>query len=463
MAPRKDRQGDPNEDLARLVKQAGASHKSLAAQINRIGAAAGVPLRYEHTSVARWVNLGMIPRGRTPEFLAAALGERLGRVVSVTEIGMYSRSGGNPDMGLDFARDPVDAIRVAATYWRTVDRSRRQVISNGFAIAAFATPVTRWLAKPTDAPTAHEGGRQVGRSDLDELWKAADEARLWDSRFGGGNWKASSVTECLRLNAAPLLTGTYTETIGRELFAATAELSRVVGWSAVDTGHHDIAQRHFVQALRLARAAGNVESGCYVMATMALQTTLRGYPEQAADMAEGAYERGLGHAAPRVLAFAKLTEARAHGRAGNAKAAKAALGRTEELLDSIRPGSHDPEQLAYMTHARLAADATEVHRDLNDPKGAFTWNELAEPMPADHFTRATGIRMAVLATSHLQNRDLERGLTAANTSLRILSNVRSSRAHSYLHEAARALTPWKGQPEVADLIHRTRTELPAAA
>ncbi|MFE5494128.1 hypothetical protein ACFQ7Z_29805, partial [Streptomyces virginiae] len=265
-ASTKDRQGHPNEDLARLIKQAGASHKSLAAQINKLGAAAGVPLRYEHTSVARWVNLGMTPRGRTPEFLAAALGERLGRAVSVTEIGMYSRSGGNPDLGLDFAREPVDAIRVAATYWRTVDRSRRQLISNGFAIAAFATPVTRWLAKPTDAPIAHEGGRQVGRSDLDELWKAADEARLWDSRFGGGNWKASSVTECLRLSAAPLLTGTYTEAVGRELFAATAELSRVVGWSAVDTGHHDVAQRHFVQALRLARAAGNEAGPCEMTA-----------------------------------------------------------------------------------------------------------------------------------------------------------------------------------------------------
>ncbi|MFE6483773.1 hypothetical protein ACFVGN_12645 [Streptomyces sp. NPDC057757] len=49
-------------------------------------------------------------------------------------------------------------------------RSRRQLVSNGFAIASFTTPVTRWLAKPAGAPTAHESGRQVGRSDLDELW-----------------------------------------------------------------------------------------------------------------------------------------------------------------------------------------------------------------------------------------------------------------------------------------------------
>lgn len=244
MAPTKDRQGKRGSGPAHQTSR--GEPQSLAAQINKIGAAAGVPLRYEHTSVARWVNLGMISRGRTPEFLAAALGERLGRAVSVDEIGMYCRSGGNPDMGLDFARDPsMPSASPPPTGepWT----APRQLISNGFAIAAFGTPVTRWLAKPTDAPTAHEGGRQVGRSDLDELWKAADEARLWDSRFGGGNWKASSVTECLRLNAAPLLTGTYTETIGRELFAATAELSRVVGWSAVDTGHHDVAQRHFVQ------------------------------------------------------------------------------------------------------------------------------------------------------------------------------------------------------------------------
>ncbi|MET9700010.1 hypothetical protein ABZY31_24255 [Streptomyces sp. NPDC006529] len=53
MTRTKDRPGDPNEDLGRLIKRVGASHKSLAAQVNQIGASVGVPLRYEHTSVAR--------------------------------------------------------------------------------------------------------------------------------------------------------------------------------------------------------------------------------------------------------------------------------------------------------------------------------------------------------------------------------------------------------------------------
>ncbi|MFJ3900146.1 sporulation protein [Streptomyces sp. NPDC090025] len=339
---------------------------------------------------------------------------------------------------------------------------RRKFLRNGFAVTAFTTPVTRWLTQPADAATVHRGGRQVGRADLNELWQAADEARLWDSRFGGGNWKTSSVTECLRLRAAPLLTGTYTEAIGKELFSATAELSRVVGWSAFDIGQHEAAQRHFIQALRLAPAAGDVQAGCYVLTTMALQTMLRGYPQQAADMAEGAYTRARTVAAPRVLAFAKLVEARAHGRADDAKAAGAALVTSENLLDSIRPGTPDPEWLAYFTHARLAADATEIHRDLGQPRAAFAWNAQADAMPSDRFTRAVGIRLAVLAGSHLQDNDLDQSLALGSRALDVLRTVSSTRAHGYLREFTASLEPWKNDRAVGEFIGRTRAELAVA-
>ncbi|MFJ4623638.1 sporulation protein [Streptomyces sp. NPDC088812] len=375
---------------------------------------------------------------------------------------MYERQRGKGDLGLDFPRNPSDAISVAATFWRTVDR--RHFLSNGFAVSAFTTPVTRWLTQPADAATAHQGGRRVGRSDLTELWQAADEARLWDSKFGGGNWKSSSVTECLRLRAAPLLSGTYTESIGKELFAATCELSRVAGWAAFDAGRHEEAQRHFVQALRLARAAGDVQAGAYVLTTMSLQTMLRGFPREAADMAEGAYERAKHSAAPRVLAFAKLAEARAYGRAGDPKAAGAALTHSEDLLGSIRPDSaRDPEWLSYLTHARLAADATEIYRDLGQPQAAITWNEQADAMPPGRFTRAVGIRLSILASTHLQDGDLEQSLHVGSRALEVLRTVSSARAHGYLHSLTADLKPWKKDNEhVSEFISRTRTELAAA-
>ncbi|MFF9147246.1 hypothetical protein ACF1BN_20560 [Streptomyces sp. NPDC014861] len=164
---------------------------------------------------------------------------------------------------------------------------RRRFLAAGFALGAFTTPVTRWLAKPATAatppasPVGSDAGR-VGRADLEGLWAASEEARVRAARPGGGHWQNSSVTLCVQTQAAPMLRGTYTETVGRELFAATAELARVVGWAAFDAGNHDVGPA---------------------------PTMLRGFPEQAADMAEGAYERGRGHAAPRVLAFAKLSPA----------------------------------------------------------------------------------------------------------------------------------------------------------
>lgn len=207
---------------------------------------------------------------------------------------MGTRASSDPDIGLHFPRDPSDAVLGAADFWSNVDR--RDVL--GFAVSAYAVPVTRSLVQPADTAGARESGRRVGRTDITDLWKAVGQAQRWDSKFGGGSRKASSATTCLTERAAPLLRGSYTEATGRELFTVTAELARVAAWTAVDMGHHDTAQRHFVQALRLARAGDAVDMGCYVLSTMALQTVLRGYPSEAVDMAQGAYERAKDTAAP---------------------------------------------------------------------------------------------------------------------------------------------------------------------
>ncbi|NEA43379.1 sporulation associated protein [Streptomyces sp. SID11385] len=435
-------------------------HEALALRVNELARQAGKDTQYTHTSVTNWVTRGMIPRGPVPACIAAALGERLGRRVDVAEIGMDTPSCGNRSMGLDFPRDPADAVRGAIAFWRDVDR--RKFLNNTFAVGAFTIPVTRWLSVPADAASGHHGARRVGRGDLDELWQAVEEARLWDSRFGGGNWKASSTAQCLRQRATPLLQGTYTERVGQELFRVTAELSRQIGWSAFDNGQHDAAQRYLIQALRLARAAGDVEVGAYVLTTMSLASFLRGHPVEAADMAEGAYERAKGIAGPKVLSFARLAEARALARAGHAGAAKTALARSEELLNQAQP-DRDPTWMAYYSAERLATDATEIHRDLGDPAAALRWSRRADTMPATRYTRAVGIRLAVEADSHLQNNDLEQSLAVGHRSVELLSRVHSARAHSYVRSLTEALAPQKKDERVQEFIGHARRELAFAS
>ncbi|MFK0173442.1 helix-turn-helix domain-containing protein [Streptomyces sp. NPDC090306] len=397
-------------------------------------------------------DLGLAPGPATGE-------ESAGPNVAPVRVTREPEPAGIAALGLDFPRAPAEAIGLAATYWRTVDR--RHFLGGGFAAAAYHTPVTRWLTQPADEPVAHRGGgRRVGRGDLTDLWQAADDARAADSRFGGGDWRTSSVVQCLRLRAAPLLAGSYTEAVGTELLTATAELSRVAGWAAVDVGHHDQAQRHLVQALRLARAAGDREVGAYVLTTMALHTLLRGHPQEGADMAEAAYERAKRVAAPRVLAFAKLIEARAHARTGDSEATGRALARSEALLDSVESG-RDPQWLAYFTHARLSADATEIHRDLRQPGAALAWNGQASAMPADQFSRSVGMRLAILATVRLQHGDLDQSLSDGTRALQILRTVSSPRASSYVRQLLAALKSRGADPRVADFRQRALLEINA--
>jgi tetratricopeptide (TPR) repeat protein len=217
-----------------------------------------------------------------------------------------------------------------------------------------------------------------------------------------------------------MLTGTHTEQVRRELFTITAELSRVVAWATFDSGHSGTAQQHFIQVLRLARAGGDVEMGTYILTTMALHTLLEGAPDQALDMAQGAFHRGRRHAAPRVLAFAKLVEARALGRLGDAASASSALSRAEALLDKIQLGTRDPMWISYVTYGRLAADATEIFRDLHNPQAALRWSEQASDISDDVHTRAVGLRLAVVATAACQARNLDQALDCGHRALDIL-------------------------------------------
>lgn len=439
----------PNQALAALLDGQGMSRKGLAYRVNLVAAEAGLRTAYKHTSVARWL-AGETPKDPVPTYIAAVLSQRIGRPVTVDEIGMGASPDGAPP-GWGFPRDHSDAIQGVRAHWSGQDGAR---LADCFAAAGYTLPVTRWLAVPADDATAGEGGRRCGRDDLKELRDTADQARLWDARFGGGDWRLSSVTQCLRDRAIPLLTGTHSEQVGRELFAITAELSRVVAWATFDSGHSGTAQQHFIQALRLARAGGDVEMGTYILTTMALHTLLEGAPDQALDMAQGAFHRGRRHAAPRVLAFAKLVEARALGRLGDATSASCALSRAEALLDKIQPGTYDPMWISYVTYGRLAADATEIFRDLRNPTAALRWSEQANDISDDVHTRAVGLRLAVVTTAACQARDLDQALDFGHRALDILARVTSARAEDYLRAVTAALAPWAADARVRDFTER---------
>ena len=110
---------------------------------------------------------------------------------------------------------------------------------------------------------------------------------------------------------------------------------------AFDTGQQEAAQRYYIQALRLARAAADVPLGGYVLASMSLQATYRGFADEGVDLAQAALERNRGLATARTMSFFRLVEARAHAKAGDAPAARGRPAGGRELAGAL-PGRATP-------------------------------------------------------------------------------------------------------------------------
>ncbi|WP_327284124.1 MULTISPECIES: sporulation protein [unclassified Streptomyces] len=528
---------EPNEKLGAVLALAGISNAGLARRVNDLGAQRGLTLRYDKTSVARWVSKGMVPQGAAPHLIAAAIGTKLGRPVPLHEIGLADADPA-PEVGLAFPRDVGEAVRSATDLYRLDLAGRRggggiwQSLAGSFAVSAYATPASRWLISPADGSVAREPAasretvasrepvadtaspaapaqgptaspasssstglpaqssgetphaphappapalpaavmglhdpspQRVGHSDVTKLREAAEDARRWDSKYGGGDWRSSMVPECLRVDAAPLLLGSYSDEVGRALFGATAELTRLAGWMAFDTGQQEAAQRYYIQALRLARAAADVPLGGYVLASMSLQATYRDFPDEGVDLAQAAVERNRGLATARTMSFFRLVEARAHAKAGDSAAAGAALRAAEGWLERARAGDPDPTWLGFYSYDRFAADAAECYRDLKLPRQVRRFTEQALSRPTEEYVRSHGLRLVVSAVAELESGNLDAACAAGTRAVEVAGRISSARTTEYVRDLLHRLEPYGDEPRVAELRERARPLLVAPA
>lgn len=466
----------PNEKLGAVLALAGISNAGLARRVNDLGAQRGLTLRYDKTSVARWVSKGMVPQGVAPHLIAAAIGQKLGRPVPLHEIGLADADPA-PEVGLAFPRDVGQAVKSATELYRLDLAGRRgsggiwQSLAGSFAVSAYATPASRWLITPADSSVAREAPAtegtaaplKVGHSDVRKLREAAEDARRWDSKYGGGDWRSSMVPECLRVEAAPLLLGSYCDDVGRALFGASAELTRLAGWMAFDTGQQEAAQRYYIQALRLARAAADVPLGGYVLASMSLQATYRGFGDEGVDLAQAALERNRGLATARTMSFFRLVEARAHARANDAPAAAAALKAAEGWLERSRDGDNDPLWLGFYSYDRFAADAAECYRDLKAPRQVRRFTEQALSRPTEEYVRSHGLRLVVSAVAELESGNLDAACEAGVRAVEVAGRISSARTTEYVKDLLHRLEPYGDEPRVAELRERARPLLVSPA
>ncbi|MER5889981.1 transcriptional regulator [Streptomyces sp. NPDC001941] len=450
----------PNERLQALIQEAGCSNAGLARRVNMVGAERGLDLRYDKTSVARWLR-GQQPRGRAPGIIAEALGRKLGRTVTIDEIGMANGKNLASGVGLQFSPTVLGAIEQVCELWRS-DVGRRDFLSGStVAASALVEPSRDWLITGADAQVARSAGARVGVSDVEAVRAMTQALTELDHRFGSGHVRPV-VVHYLNSVVSGLLSGSYRESTGRQLFAAVARLTELAGYMAVDTGQPGLAQRYYIQALRLAQAAGDRGYGGYVLAaSMSHLAAQLGNPREIAQLARAAQEGARGQVTPRVEAMFFAAEARGHALLGDARTCQVVAGRAIGAMDRAESAAaDDPAWIGHFDAAYLSDELAHCHRDLGQAEAAArAARESLEGHPETR-ARRRAIDLILLATAQVQQREVEQACATGTRAVELLGTLRSSRGAEYLEDLQARLEPYADEPSVREF--GARLELQAA-
>ncbi|OUD00833.1 regulator [Streptomyces swartbergensis] len=468
-------QRTPNRQLAALIAEAGFSNAGLARRVDQLGLEHGLDLRYDKTSVTRWLR-GQQPRGTTPALIAEVFTRRLGRRLTAQDLGLDACA--PVYAGLEFASTPEEAVDIVSGLWRKDSGSHAELRKIAFTPAGLVVPSRDWLigradekvargeppaaripaqgraalrspaepgvpSLPRQRGQAERGpGQRVTAGDIAALRSVGELFRTLDDAYGGGHARQALV-RYLEHECEPMLRGTYGEQTGRRLFAAAADLTRLAGWTSYDIAAHGLAQRYFVQALRLAQAAGDRTYGAYVLVTMSRQAVYLGHGREAVQLARVA-QQGVGTSAPPVVqALLHSSEARGHGVLGEVRACTAALVRAERALETARPGDDVPHWAKFFDEAQLADEFGHCHRDLQQFRAAAQHAERSLQLRAPSYARSRLFCRVVLATARLGLGELDQACQLAAEAAGQAAEMRSVRAVEYVRDFERRLEPYK--------------------
>ncbi|OON77709.1 regulator [Streptomyces tsukubensis] len=523
-------QRTPNRQLAALIAEAGFSNAGLARRVDQLGLEHGLDLRYDKTSVTRWLR-GQQPRGTTPALIAEVFTRRLGRRLTAQDLGLDACA--PVYAGLEFASTPEEAVDIVGGLWRKDSGSHAELRKIAFTPAGLVVPSRDWLIGRADervgrltderagraetarsagtgvngghpglgrvpvqsrpgvpgphrpggaapagsgstaastgtvggapsgpsatipAPTPGWGrqqsergpGQRVTAGDIAALRSVGELFRSLDHAYGGGHARQALV-RYLEHEAEPMLRGVYGEQTGRRLFAAAADLTRLAGWTSYDIAAHGLAQRYFVQALRLSQAAGDRAYGSYVLVTMSRQAVYLAHGREAVQLARVA-QQGVGSSAsPVVQALLHAAEARGHGVLGEVRACTASLVRAERALESARLGDEAPPWARFFDEAQLADEFGHCYRDLQQYRAAAQHAERSLQLRAPGFARSRLFCRVVLASARLGLGELDQACVLGAEAAQAAGEMRSVRALEYVREFERRLEPYRDAPPV---------------
>ncbi|MBH1934439.1 hypothetical protein I5Q34_09080 [Streptomyces sp. AV19] len=484
---------EPNTRLADLFGLAGWSKGELARLVNRQAAVMGHPQLATDTSrVRRWIDMGESPRDPVPMVLAALFTERLGRVVTIEDLGFGRRGRAGRGQSHDGLPWPPERTAAVLTEFTGMDLmlNRRGLVGAGAALAAgsaLSGAMHDWLhtdpalvadAPRFDDPLHREAARTgfaeqagydryeaapVGSTEIDELERSVDVFRAWDAARGGGLQRKAVVGQLNEVGG--MLAYRHPEHLQRRLWGVAANLAVLAGWMSHDVGLEPTAQKYFVIAAHAAREGGDRPRAGEALSRAARQMVHLGRPDDALDLMKLANSGSGNETLPRTRAMLCTVEAWAQASMGKGQAMRRTLGQAEELFVSDKQDVPPPSWMQHFDEADLHGMQALAYRTLadHDPAAAVIAQQHAKEalrLRKGGHQRSTVFDYISMASACFISDDPEQADTYARLALVSIGETSSHRTWDRLREMYRLTGKYAGYARIADLRHEIQRALP---
>jgi hypothetical protein len=300
-----------------------------------------------------------------------------------------------------------------------------------------AVPLT-WLVSNTAQPAVTGSPRPgAGMTDVQRVRATVGLFAQLDSNFGGGHARRALI-HYLDDEVQRLLHGCFTDAVGDALFSAAAQATLLAAWMSYDSGLHGLAQRYFIQALRLAETGHDRLLGASILDAMSHQATFLGRFTDAANLARAARSGTQGVATASLTAHFSAMEARALAGMADRRGCHLALSEAERVFDRRVP-EDDPDWFQYFDEAELAAEFAHCFRGLGDFSAAA--QQARTGIGNSCGPRSDFFVTMVLADSYLGTGEVELACQIALDAMRHGEQLKSARCLRYLRDLRARLMP----------------------
>lgn len=278
----------------------------------------------------------------------------------------------------------------------------------------------------------------VGTSDIAELREVLRSLYALDDAFGGGDVRSLAIRHLRRIRRV-INTGSYPDSIGRQLQLLAGETAEHCGWLHYDADQQDGARRFWGEALTTATMLRDPGLEVLVFASLSMQAIHEDRPRDGYDLARAARLRAEAMRSPILVSMIVAREARALAKMQDNSGARRELACAMRVIERSEKERPAPPWAAFHGHAELGYTQGLINAEIGHHNAAVPFLRAALAHQERTYTRNRALYRITLARSLVLAGEIDEAASEAVASLPHLEEVESGRVIRRLKEVRNLL------------------------